>query len=110
MKENKIANYRLLEEYYIQRLIDQVTTLNISSVVWQEVFENGVRLPKGTVVHVWTGDRRRLLNQITSQKLPALLSSCWYLDHLTTGGDWRKFYDCDPEDFWGTDEQKKVKN
>jgi hexosaminidase len=108
MKERGIANYRDLEEFYIQKLIDQVTALNASSVVWQEVFENGVRLPKGTVVHVWTGDRRRLLNQITRQRLPALLSSCWYLDHLSTGGDWKKFYDCDPEDFWGNEDQKKL--
>jgi hexosaminidase len=109
MKNQKILSYQDLEEYYIQKLIDQVTALNVSTVVWQEVFENGVQLPKGTVVHVWTGNRRRLLNEITKQKFPALLSSCWYLDHLLTGGDWKKFYECDPEDFWGTEEQKKVK-
>jgi hexosaminidase len=46
--------------------------------------------------------------QITRDKLPALLSTCWYLDHLSTGGDWVKFYECDPWDFSGTDEQKKL--
>jgi len=30
---------------------------------------------------------------------PVLLSSCWYLDHIAGGGDWRKYYDCDPFDF-----------
>lgn len=38
----------------------------------------------------------------------AIFSSCWYLDYLQTGGDWQKYYGCDPQDFPGTDEQKKL--
>jgi len=30
---------------------------------------------------------------------PVLLSSCWYLDHIAGGGDWQKYYNCDPFDF-----------
>lgn len=37
-----------------------------------------------------------------------LLSSCWYLDDLETGGDWVKFYKCDPQDFPGTQQQKDL--
>lgn len=37
----------------------------------------------------------------------ALYSSCWYLDHLATGGDWAKFYDCDPYNMEGTEEDKQ---
>lgn len=46
--------------------------------------------------------------QITHDGLPALLSTCWYLDHLSTGGDWVKFYKCDPQDFPGTEHQKNL--
>lgn len=46
--------------------------------------------------------------QITRDNLPALLSTCWYLDHLATGGDWVKFYKCDPLDFPGSDVQKNL--
>lgn len=108
MTKNKVQNYQMLEEIYIQRIVDTVHSLNASSVVWQEVFENGVRLPNGTVVQVWTGNRQLLLQQITKQGLPALLSSCWYLDHLQSGGDWKSFYGCDAADFPGTDEQQKL--
>ena len=46
--------------------------------------------------------------QITEQKLPALLSSCWYLDHLSTGGDWVKFYNCEPYDFTLKEDLRKL--
>jgi len=46
--------------------------------------------------------------QITEQKLPALLSSCWYLDHLSTGGDWVKFYNCEPYDFTVKEDLRKL--
>ncbi|XP_062545646.1 beta-hexosaminidase subunit beta-like [Armigeres subalbatus] len=108
MKQNRLYSFEMLEEKFIQRIVDQIDVLNRSSLVWQEVYVNGVRLPDGTVVHVWTGNRQDLLNRITSDGLPALLSSCWYLDHLNTGGDWRKFYNCDPHDFVGTQKQKDL--
>lgn len=108
MKQNRLYSFEMLEEKFIQRIVDQIDALNRSSLVWQEVYVNGVRLPNGTVVHVWTGNRQDLLSRITRDGLPALLSSCWYLDHLSTGGDWRKFYNCDPHDFVGTGAQKSL--
>lgn len=108
MHSNNITTYEQLEEQYIQRVVDIIDGLKKKSIVWQEVFSNGVRLPNGTVVHVWTGDRQALLSNVTKVGLPALLSSCWYLDHLQTGGDWKKFYGCEPEDFPGTIEQKQL--
>ncbi|XP_055640408.1 beta-hexosaminidase subunit beta-like [Toxorhynchites rutilus septentrionalis] len=108
MKENRLYTFEMLEEQYIQRVVDQIDSLNRSSLVWQEVYVNGVRLPNGTVVHVWTGNRQDLLQRITGDGLPALLSTCWYLDHLAMGGDWRKFYECDPHDFVGNQKQKDL--
>lgn len=57
MKERKISSYEQLEELYIQRVVDMVDKLQHKSVVWQEVFQNGVKLAPETVVHVWTGNR-----------------------------------------------------
>lgn len=41
----------------------------------------------------------KLILQVTKAGYRALLSSCWYLDHLANGGDWKKFYECNPSDF-----------
>jgi len=108
MKANHIGSYEKLEEKFIQRIVDNVDQLNASSIVWQEVYQNGVRLPQKTVVHIWIGNMAKLLGSITKDGHPALLSSCWYLDSLQSGGDWRKYYTCDPHDFDGTPEQKKL--
>lgn len=57
MKARKISTYQQLEELYIQRIVDMVEKLKHKSIVWQEVFQNGVKLAPETVVQVWTGDR-----------------------------------------------------
>lgn len=57
MKSRNISTFEELEQQYIQRIVDMVKKLSFKSIVWQEVFENGVSLEPGTVVHVWVGDR-----------------------------------------------------
>jgi hexosaminidase len=37
-----------------------------------------------------------------------LYSTHWFLDEVSSGGDWEKFYNCEPLDFDGTDEQKEL--
>ncbi|XP_069678413.1 beta-hexosaminidase subunit beta-like [Periplaneta americana] len=105
---NITGNFGKLEEIYIQRLLDMTANLSANSLVWQEVLDNGVILPEGTVVHVWTGDMEEELEKVTAEGHPALVSACWYLDHLASGGDWHKFYTCDPNSFNGTEEQKSL--
>lgn len=63
------------------------------------MFDNGVVLPTDTVVHVWKGGWQKVLEQATMAGHMVLLSSCWYLDHIAGGGDWKKYYNCDPFDF-----------
>ena len=47
------TNYALLEQYYEQRLIDIVETTGKHYVVWQEIFDNGLKIDKNTIVDVW---------------------------------------------------------
>lgn len=96
---NMSKNYALLEGEYIAKLLEITSTLDASSIVWQEVFDNGVNLPDSTVVHVWTGRWQTKLERATKAGHPVLLSACWYLDHISNGGDWKKYYTCDPLGF-----------
>jgi N-acetyl-beta-hexosaminidase len=55
MDELKISgDYKKLEGIYIERVLKEVYSLNMSAVVWQEVFDNNAgTLNKDTIVHVW---------------------------------------------------------
>lgn len=83
MKTFNMTSFPHLEEFYIQKLIDKVSSLNVNSIVWQEVYTNGVRLPKGTVVHVWTGDEKKLLAKVCYTKISCnnLIILCLILDN-----------------------------
>lgn len=37
-----------------------------------------------------------------------LVSSCWYMDHLQSGGDWQQFYECDPTHFTNNTEGREL--
>lgn len=47
------TDYALLEQYYEQSLIAIVETTKKHYVVWQEIFDNGLKISPKTVVDVW---------------------------------------------------------
>ena len=108
MQANNITSYNKLEGYYIKKLIDISDNLKMTSIVWEEVFTNVGDIPKETLIHVWKDGWQNTSNEVTKSGFQTLISSCWYLDHLSTGGDWVKFYNCEPTNFGGTEAQQKL--
>lgn len=55
MAANGIAagDYAGLEGYYVQKVLDLMTSLGKSYVGWQEIFDNGLRLAPDAVIGVW---------------------------------------------------------
>jgi hexosaminidase len=56
-----------------------------------------------TVIDVWKGNWQNEMKAVTSGGFKTILSSCWYLDHISYGTDWHQYYACDPQSFNGTD-------
>ncbi|KAB7505389.1 hypothetical protein Anas_08753 [Armadillidium nasatum] len=112
---NITGQYSELEEYYITRLLEIVSNLTTHNgyIVWEEVFDNGVKIAPDTVVHVWKYENNPKMyypeiESVTAAGYHALLSSCWYLNYISYGVDWHKYYECDPQGFNGTEHQKSL--
>jgi hexosaminidase len=116
MKAHNISNGAQLEANYISRLLALVeqarTTSPVEYIVWQEVFDNGVKVNSKTIIEEWKSrsdqSRAQELSRITQAGLRAITASCWYLNYISYGIDWMNYYACDPHDFDGTVAQKKL--
>ncbi|KAL1782792.1 beta-hexosaminidase subunit beta [Sigmodon hispidus] len=110
MKQKGFGNdFTRLESFYMTKILNIVTPLKKSSIVWQEIFDHDVALPRNTVVQVWKGENYfEELQQVTSSGFQAILSSPWYLDYIQYGQDWRTYYLVEPLKFEGSEIAKRL--
>ncbi|KAM9820916.1 beta-hexosaminidase subunit beta [Neosynchiropus ocellatus] len=102
-------DYSKLESFYIQKLLEIVTATKKGYMIWQEVFDNGVKLKPDTVVHVWMGNElNEELSKVTAAGFNTILSAPWYLNYISYGQDWQTYYKVEPLSFDGSEEQKKL--
>eukprot|EP00071_Canis_lupus_P036920 XP_022270477.1 beta-hexosaminidase subunit beta [Canis lupus familiaris] len=102
-------DYKKLESFYVQKVLDIASTVNKGAIVWQEVFDDHVKLQPGTIVQVWKFQSySEEQAQVTAAGFPVILSAPWYLDWISYGQDWKGYYKVDPLDFSGSPEQKKL--
>nr|XP_054756462.1 beta-hexosaminidase subunit alpha-like isoform X1 [Lytechinus pictus] len=102
------TNYSKLEEYYEQRLLDIMADLQTGYTVWQEIVDNNVKVRADTVVHVWKNPYPSELDKVTAKGFKTILSTPWYLNYISYGDDWKKYYAVEPTLFNGTNAQKEL--
>lgn len=70
---NMTNDFRELENFFLQRLLNIVHNLDVNAIVWQEVFENNVKLPKSTIIHVWKSGWESTIDEVGIYSLTNLL-------------------------------------
>uniref|UniRef100_A0A3Q3MM01 Beta-hexosaminidase n=1 Tax=Labrus bergylta TaxID=56723 RepID=A0A3Q3MM01_9LABR len=105
------GDFTKLEAFYMENIMNITSALNKTSIVWQDVFDYHERIPKDTVLHIWKGVPAKIkeeLSRITKAGMRVLLAAPWYINHISYGQDWRNYYTVQPQNFSGTEEQKKL--
>eukprot|EP01133_Synstelium_polycarpum_P012290 gene12290-14407_t len=90
------------EQYFEDQVTSILAGLGKTKVVWNDPFQNGVKLAPDTVIQVW--DSTTLLQEIINQGYRALVSFAWYLDEQIPDGvthyEWQDtyidFYNAEP--------------
>ncbi|VVC33523.1 Hypothetical protein CINCED_3A023777 [Cinara cedri] len=96
MQNNNISNITELESYYFKNIFNITRTLETVPIVWEEVFDENIRLDPNVVVQIWKNDFNETLQKVLESGHPVLLSSCWYLNYIQYGANWMNYYSCDP--------------
>ncbi|KAG9511073.1 Beta-hexosaminidase subunit beta [Fragariocoptes setiger] len=109
MLRHNMTRTRELESFYVTKTIDNVQKLGYKTIIWQDPLDNGAQVPVDAVVEVWkdypTKPWRDTMRQLAEFGNPLILSACWYLNYISYGQDWEKYYVCDPHSF--TNDQSK---
>ena len=110
MRERGYTRYAKFEEFYMAELIGLVEQLNKRYVVWQDVFDNGIKLKADTIIQVWNGGLNWTaeVRSVTGAGHQTILSSCWYLDLVSPSDDFYGYFRCDPHSFGGSSAQQKL--
>jgi len=105
MKKMNFTDYHHLQAYYSSKLLKLAKTQNKKVTVWQDVYDNGVKLDKTTQIQIWKDTSilpehstwQEYLNQVTNDGYRAILSSPWYINFVSYGyQEWYKFYQVEP--------------
>ncbi|CAJ0958150.1 unnamed protein product, partial [Mesorhabditis belari] len=115
-----------LGDFYVERLQNAVAnaTNHKTQIFWQDVFDNN-KPASSSIIHVWKGETHpevmANIKRVTESGRRVILSSCWYLNRINYGADWKEnfdekgpensysgYYNCDPRGFDGTPEQKDL--
>ncbi|KAK7471603.1 hypothetical protein BaRGS_00035766 [Batillaria attramentaria] len=107
---NDVAS--VFPDQFLHAGMDEAHYMWKEAIIWQDPLDNGVVVSNSTLIEVWKNKRNirdctnTSVDNFNEFALRAakggnrlIISSCWYLNYLCYGEDWRRFYKCDPTGF-----------
>ncbi|CAF1110759.1 unnamed protein product [Rotaria sordida] len=126
MVDNNILSTKNLHKYYADQILDITRNISVTPIVWQDVWDEHVELPPGTIIQVWKDSSDNIefsswasyLNRAANEGYNVILSSPWYLNYISYGKyntdtsvmnlEFFKYYEVEPlRHFSGSSEAKE---
>uniref|UniRef100_A0A3B4U0G6 Beta-hexosaminidase n=1 Tax=Seriola dumerili TaxID=41447 RepID=A0A3B4U0G6_SERDU len=103
------VDFKKLQAFYMENIMNITSALNKTSIVWQDVFDYHERRSSLSVVEVWRqGCYLCEVRKVAKAGIRVILASPWYLDQPGPTHNWAHYYTVWPLAFKGTEEQKKL--
>jgi len=102
MKQHGLVSFADLETLFEQSLLQILQSQGSSYIVWQEIFDNGAKIASDTVIDVWKGASWQAeMAAVARAGFHSVLSAPFYLNYISYGEDWPKYYNVEPSNFSG---------
>ncbi|CAG5116733.1 unnamed protein product, partial [Candidula unifasciata] len=108
------GDYVGLEQYYDERLLTIVKNMDRKSVIWEDPINNGANISRSTLIQLWKDYNLApalfepwptYMKSALTAGYHVIFSSCWYLNKINYGQDWKNLYTCDPASINATEEE-----
>ena len=101
-----VKDFAGLETYFEQQLVALLKAQGSSYIVWQEILDNGAKVAPETVIEVWKAgpsgyDWQGEMARVSGAGYRTVLSAPFYLNLISYGADWVKYYTVEPANFTG---------
>jgi len=104
----EIDGFAGLETLYEQKLLSMLKEHDASYIVWQEIFDNGAKILPDSIIEVWKGGNWQAeMSNVTGAGFHTVLSAPFYLNYISYGMDWPKYYNVEPSNFTGGEKAEK---
>ncbi|KAI5626986.1 beta-hexosaminidase subunit alpha isoform X1 [Silurus asotus] len=102
-------DYKKLESFYMESIMNISAAFNKTAIVWQDVFDFSKQIRTQYVVEVWKrGCYLCNMHQVAKAGLKIILAAPFYLDLPGPTHNWARYYTVRPLSFKGTEQQKKL--
>ncbi|PRD24248.1 UNVERIFIED_CONTAM: Hexb [Trichonephila clavipes] len=116
MQKNNYTDYNQVEQHYVKKTLQNVKDIGYKYIIWQDPIDNDVVASPDSIVEVWKDTSLDLkmdkwenyIKPIAKKGYQIILSACWYLNYISYGMDWKKYYECDPRNFDGSEADKDL--
>ncbi|XP_028968300.1 beta-hexosaminidase subunit beta [Galendromus occidentalis] len=112
MRKRNMSSVSQVEQHYVKRTLDNVKKLGAKYMIWQDPIDNGVEAAPDTVVGVWKSGYayswQEYLITAARNGYKIVLSAPWYLNYISYGQDWEKYYTVEPLDFPASAKDKEL--